>query len=275
MIFLQLTDTHYVGGADDDSIKKMLGAIKSSSDNIDDMVNRYDFSDVDFVIVTGDIVHESDNEEDYREFNDILRNTIPPQIPIYYALGNHDRKAAFYKGILNKDHDGEYYYKFDVDGYRIIVLDSAVPGKESGTISKEQLNWLQNELKSTSEKGTIIFEHHPVFWSTEGLTMQLTNNKEVLDMIKNTDVIAIFTGHTHCNGVNVKEQVIQYTADSAAFSIEIRKDKHLVFDDKAGFLKAEINSGKMNVHFEDMQKYNAVYDVPLDVFAEQLSKLDA
>ena len=272
MRFMQLTDTHIREEYSADGIDALLGQRLSPAENLKNLLKRADWKDIDFMVITGDLVHEGITE-DYLYLNQIIKENVPEQMKVLYVLGNHDHKEAFYCGIFEQEKAEAYYYTSTVQGYRLIVLDSAIPGKESGTVSKEQLDWLKQTLSEPSEKGSIVFLHHPVFWNTGGMSMELTNGGEVLEALAGSDVFAIFCGHTHANAVQQRDGITQYTADSMAFSIEVHKGI-LSFTDKAGYLIADVKENTAQVHFETVREDRPVIEFPADVFARQLASMD-
>lgn len=272
MKFIQLTDTHMRKRYSADGVDAVLGKLPNPAENIKSLFARTDWEDIDFIVVTGDLVHEG-TTEDYQYLKAVMKESIPEEIKVLYTLGNHDHKAEFYRAFWNQERAEFYYYTSMIKGYRLIVLDSAVPGKESGTVSREQLEWLKQTLTVPSEKGSIVFLHHPVFWSAGGMTMELTNGAEVLEVLKGSDVFAIFCGHTHANAVQMRDGITQYTADSMAFSIEVNKGI-LAFTDKAGYLTAQIKEREVQVHYETTKEDNPAVEYPMAVFAEHLAKLD-
>ena len=56
------------------------------------MLEETDWDGVDFVVVTGDLVHEG-VAQDYTYLNEILRNKIPQNVQLFYVLGNHDEEG--------------------------------------------------------------------------------------------------------------------------------------------------------------------------------------
>lgn len=275
MNFIHLTDTHIRKRYDADETGSVLGTLPDPADNVRQILSGTDWDNIDFVAVTGDLVHEG-TAEDYMWLKQVMAETVPAGTEVLYALGNHDHKKAFYQGFFDTESDAPYYYVRTLQGYRLIVLDSAVAGKESGTIVPEELEWLKRELAAPSEKGTILFLHHPIFWTSgASMSMALTNGAEVMEVLKGSDVFAIFCGHTHTNAVQTKEGIIQYTADSAAFSIERRSGGILAFTDKTGYLTALVDDERtIQTHLETAREDHAALLIPMDVFAEQLKKMD-
>ena len=61
-------------------------------------------------------------------------------------------------------------YVEEMNGYRLIFLDTSVDFMHSGYLSDEQLDWLEETLKENSEAGSLLFMHHPLVWKSEQTT---------------------------------------------------------------------------------------------------------
>ncbi len=272
MRFMQLSDTHIRKKYSDEGIDALLGQKLTPAENLTNLLERTDWRNYDFLVVTGDLVHEGISD-DYDYLKQIFEKNVPKDMKVLYVLGNHDHKGAFYRGFYGEDKEEAYYYTSTIDGYKLIILDSAVPGKESGTVSREQIEWLKQVLAEPAVKGSILFLHHPVFWNAGGAAKEITNSNEVLEVLEGSDVFAIFCGHTHENSVQNCNGITQYTADSTAFSIEVYRGM-LAFTDKAGYLTTEINDDKVQVHYETVEIDTPVVEYSIEEFAKQLASMD-
>lgn len=165
------------------------------------------FQGFDMVVITGDLVHEGD-AADYKAFQKLINQYIPKSLPIYYALGNHDRRDHFYKGMkgLETPRNQEaprrewlYDYVIDHDDYRFIFLDNFEPESRTAQISDEQGEWLKTQLERAQQDRVIIFMHHPLdILIQEGLPYT-----EVSDLtraiLQDSKLLGIFAGHVHMN----------------------------------------------------------------------------
>lgn len=113
----------------------------------------------DVIVLTGDLVHEG-TEEDYRYLREVIERERGG-IPVIPVLGNHDFKQAFYRGYLGEERTGSYTARYELGGYRFLVLDTAQEGNGCGVISQEQVQWLSEELAQPYGQGTILLGHHP------------------------------------------------------------------------------------------------------------------
>ena len=147
---------------------------------------------------------------------------------LYPTLGNHDLVAANPKdgstpaknprsAFLEQTGLERTYYSFDAAGYHFIVLDSIEISRDEllyhGKIGAEQIEWLKMDLSRTPLSTPIVITTHmPLLTSfyaaTQGGTASapknrvIVNNLEVLDLIKNHNVIIVLQGHLH-----VKEMI--------------------------------------------------------------------
>ena len=154
-----------------------------------------------FVVGVGDFVTKGDSRSDWRTFADItgkMRQTVP----FYPAKGNHDveRKG---RGLYDKylkvpTNTGQMrYYSFDRGDSHFVVLDtngSLAPGGE-------QYRWLQADLKAAEGKSRhrFVVLHHPLY-SLVPLRKAETDarRQQLLPLLKEFKVCAVFTGHDHC-----------------------------------------------------------------------------
>ena len=115
----------------------------------------------DVVLATGDLVDKAIPEEYER-----LRNILAPiDVPIYVIPGNHDDRGEMRKTFGDLGYlptEGKFLnYVIDQWPIRLIALDTVIPGKISGELCAERLNWLADRLAEEPLKPTLIFMHHP------------------------------------------------------------------------------------------------------------------
>src|SRR5207249_3802650 len=80
----------------------------------------------------------------YARLRELLAPLEARDLPILACPGNHDTRAAFRRGFLGQDTDDDARLQQTVaiDGLRVILLDSLVPGSNHGELGPEQLAWL-------------------------------------------------------------------------------------------------------------------------------------
>jgi 3',5'-cyclic AMP phosphodiesterase CpdA len=87
----------------------------------------------------------------------------------------------------------------DIDGLRVIALDSTVPGAHHGEVSGAQLDWLAEELATPAPHGTILAMHHPPVPSVLDLAVavELREQWALAEVLEGSDVRGIIAGHLH------------------------------------------------------------------------------
>ncbi|WP_405375365.1 MULTISPECIES: phosphodiesterase [unclassified Microbacterium] len=197
-ILLHLSDTHLrapgpqlfgsVDGAA--SLTTALAAIESSG------------IAPDAVVFTGDLV-------DLGEAGayDILRDMVEPFAErlgarLLWVMGNHDDRGAFRSRLLDEtppDPTAPYDRVDELDGLRIITLDSSVPGHHHGEVSDAQLAWLRDVLATPAPLGTVLAMHHPPVPSVLALasSVELRDQRRLADVLRGSDVRTIIAGHLH------------------------------------------------------------------------------
>ena len=178
--------------------------------------------DIDFIIISGDIVHES-SEADYKYFYDRF-GSMCGEIPFHIALGNHDLDSKW-RGcpdvtvgdILGENCD----YVIEKGGLHIIFLDSRGGPYGSGKLYKVQFEWLKNQLDILGGKPCIIVMHHTPHISREipDLEYQMQDSVEFYNAVKDCNIKGIFSGHTHRHFISQLGTIPCYTAPSITFGI--------------------------------------------------------
>ncbi|KQY56882.1 MULTISPECIES: phosphodiesterase [unclassified Nocardioides] len=120
---------------------------------------------------------------------------------VIWVMGNHDERAAYAEGLLDRAPTDETQDEVhDVDGLRVISLDTSVPGYHHGEISAEQLAWLADVLATPARHGTLLALHHPpipVPMLEAAALIELHDQAALAEVIRGTDVRGIIGGHFH------------------------------------------------------------------------------
>jgi Icc protein len=154
----------------------------------------------DAIIFTGDI---ADNGEDnaYKKLLDITAPLHEISDNILWVMGNHDKREPFKTLLLNEPSNNKPVdYTVNINGLKIVVLDTTVPGEHYGAISNSQLEWLEEELQTDSPYGTILALHHPPVPVVMPLaiTVELREQKKLAEVVRKAkNLRAIIGGHMH------------------------------------------------------------------------------
>lgn len=156
----------------------------------------------DGIVFTGDLV-DLGEEDAYRE----LRELVEPfaaalKTRVFWVMGNHDDRAHFRRQLLDEQQEADYApidRVDELDGLRLITLDSSIPGAHHGEVTDAQLRWLASVLQTPAPLGTIVAMHHPPVPSVLPLaaSVELRDQTRLAAVLRGTDVRAIIAGHLH------------------------------------------------------------------------------
>lgn len=119
---------------------------------------------------------------------------------LIWVMGNHDDRPNFRQHLLKTEPSlSPVDAVHDLNGLRLITLDSSVPGHHYGLVTSSQLEWLADVLSTPAEEGTVLAMHHPPVPSVLDMatTVELRNQKSLADVLRGTDVRSIIGGHLH------------------------------------------------------------------------------
>ena len=195
-VILHLSDTHLLSG------DRLLGERYDTAANLRRTLDAAESTGVrpDAIVFTGDLTDLGEPEA-YRA----LRETVEPWAarlgaPVIWVAGNHDERPALRAGLLDESPSLEPVTGvWDLDGLRLIALDSTVPGWHHGDLDAAQLEWLREELATPAPLGTILALHHPPLPTHIPFfdILELRDQPGLAAAIAGSDVRAILAGHLH------------------------------------------------------------------------------
>lgn len=193
---LHMSDTHLLG-----ETRPLHGAVDSER-RLQELFGQLEESgaEPEAIVLTGDLADKGELDA-YRR----LRSIVEPHAEqlgarIIWAMGNHDNRQNFRSGLLGDEPSANPVNAvYDINGLRIITLDSTVPGHHHGELGQEQLQWLADELSRPAPDGTILALHHPPVPSVLDLAVlvELRRQQDLADVVRGTDVRTILAGHLH------------------------------------------------------------------------------
>ncbi|MFP6744403.1 MAG: phosphodiesterase [Alphaproteobacteria bacterium] len=117
----------------------------------------------DSVVITGDLTHRGEPDA-YEEFRRCLEATT---LPVHLCIGNHDDRDVFRQAYAHEPRylagDHVQYVVDCADGWRLVFLDTNIPGAAGGLLCDTRLDWLDHSLAAAPEAPTLVFLHHPPF----------------------------------------------------------------------------------------------------------------
>jgi Icc protein len=196
-VLLHLSDTHLRAA----TTARLFGRVDGAAYLVE-AIGAIEASGIqpDAVVFTGDLADLGEPAA-YAE----LRAIVEPfaerlDARVLWVMGNHDERGAFRAGLLDEASDLRPVDRVDeLDGLRVVTLDTSVPGHHHGEVSDEQLAWLADVLATPAPLGTILAMHHPPVPSVLPLasSVELRDQSRLAAVLRGSDVRAIIAGHLH------------------------------------------------------------------------------
>ena len=145
-------------------------------------------SDISFISQLGDLsqddVRYPNVEFDRANFKRALWYFQKFNVPVYHAVGNHDRENLNYNDLCELLNLTSLHYSFDANDVHCVFLYTRHFNHQNMTIESDQLEWLKQDLATTKLK-TLVFMHHPVsdqdlkgnFWFDGSINKALVSNR--------------------------------------------------------------------------------------------------
>ncbi|HYX67952.1 MAG TPA: metallophosphoesterase [Terriglobales bacterium] len=211
--FVQISDSHigFNKAANPDVVATLQAAI--------DKINALP-TPPEFILHTGDLTHLSkDAEFDTLEQN--LKGLKTDRI--HYVPGEHDvlnDNGKQYRERFGKEAKGDGWYSFEQKGVHFIGLVNVMNLKAGGLgdLGREQLEWLEQDVKHLKKSTPIVvFAHIPLWtvypewgWGTD-------DSAQALSYLKKFGSVTVLNGHIHQTMRKVEGNVTFHTAMSTAF----------------------------------------------------------
>jgi predicted phosphodiesterase len=192
-----------------------------------DAVADINAAGVDLAIIKGDIADSGLPDQ----FEVAAQTFAGFDMPHHAFLGNHDHLALLQGepvdgyGLLGQEPAPRVV---EHAGWRLVLLDTNLPGEHHGVFPEERLGWLEGVLSETREGGEpalLFMHHHPVppehaggYPNSIGLDPQ--HSLRLFDVIAQcSQVRGVLVGHTHRNRVR------RYAATGAVPFVEVSNPK--------------------------------------------------
>lgn len=197
------------------------------------------------LVFTGDLSDDG-TPESYEE----LRRLVLPVADRLGALvvwgnGNHDSRAAFRSVLLSSTVPGAddapepderpLNQVHDVDGLRVLWLDTTVPGADHGEVAPESLEWLEARLSETAPRGTILGMHHAPLPVVQDMaaSWELRGQDELAAVLSGSGVRAILAGHYHQSGFGTFAGIGVHAATSLCYTQDLASGRGMRGQDGA------------------------------------------
>lgn len=178
------------------------------------------------IVVTGDLADLGEPDA-YRR----LRAAVEPvaeelRAPVIWVAGNHDERPALREGLLDLTPTEEPVTGvWNLDGLRLIALDTSVPGWHHGDLDDGQLAWLAEVLAEPAPHGTLLAMHHPPIPSHLPLfdILELRHQDELADIVRRSDVRGILAGHLHYSSHGLFAGVPVSVASATCYTMNVAR----------------------------------------------------
>lgn len=211
--FVQISDSHI--GFSKEANKDVLSTLQAAIDKINALPTPPAF-----ILHTGDLSHLSKPEE-FDALDQLLKSVKTDRI--FYVPGEHDvltDNGAVYLERYGKGAKGAGWQSFDVKGVHFIGLVNVLNLKAGGlgNLGREQLEWLEGDVRGLSSSTPIVvFAHIPLWtvypewgWGTD-------DSEQALSLLKRFGSVTVLNGHIHQTLQKIEGNVHFHTAMSTAF----------------------------------------------------------
>ena len=184
------------------------------------------------IVLTGDLADRGEPEA-YAQ----LRSMIEPaaaavDAQVVWCMGNHDDRTAYARSLFGADPTADVMDRvYDVDGLRIVALDTSVPNYHHGEITDEQYAWLASVLAEPAPLGTVLAMHHPpiaIPMLPAAAIIELDNQERLAAALAGTDVRMILGGHFHYSSYGTFAGIPVSVASATCYISDVAPDQRFI-----------------------------------------------
>jgi 3',5'-cyclic AMP phosphodiesterase CpdA len=212
LTFIQISDSHM--GFDKPANPNAKGTLEEAIGRIKTLPQKPAF-----MIHTGDITHLSKESQ----FDDAEQIISQAKLDVHYVPGEHDiidPDIKIYKERYGRGTKGSGYYSFDANGVHFMGLVNVanLKGGGMGSLGDEQLECIEDDLKSRSASTPIVvFAHIPLWTIYPDWGWGTDDSARALSYLKRFGSVTVLNGHIHQVMQKVEGNVTFHTARSTAF----------------------------------------------------------
>lgn len=223
---IQLTDTHLFrepGGQ-----QKGVDTHATLQAVVADVAARH--GDFDGLLLTGDL-----SQDETPESYELLERVLAPLrrgAPVHAIPGNHDDLDSMRSRLTAAG-----FHVLDdlrLDGWRIALLDSRVPGRVHGELGAAQVGRLQSSLRGASEHVIVALHHPPVKIDSAWIdATRCLDGGDLLGVLTSPPVKAVVCGHVHQEFEGIQDSISILTTPSTCVQFTPRVDDFAIDHDAA------------------------------------------
>lgn len=186
-----------------------------------------------FFVVLGDVVERGDDRERFEHWRRVTAPLLS-KAPVYPVIGNHEywpgNRVGAFGPFFSRITGGRQFYSVDHPPLRLLILDShygepdgspgrirgtgiwdaSAPASPAGHRSRDQVAWLEEQLRAARERGLVpfVFSHVPCFgqsdilfaidetWGVRETPGGLAEGN-LVPLLRECGVAAMWSGHVH------------------------------------------------------------------------------
>ena len=211
--FAQISDSHI--GFKHEPNQDVTATLREAVDRINALP-----APPDFIIHTGDLSHLSKASQ-FDTLDQVLKGARSGQV--FYVPGEHDvltDNGQSYRERYGKGAKGDGWYSFEHKGVHFIGLVNVLNLKAGGLgmLGRDQLEWLEDDLRGLSASTPIVvFAHIPLWTVYPDWGWGTDDSAQALGYFKRFGSVTVLNGHIHQVMQKVEGNVAFHTAMSTAF----------------------------------------------------------
>lgn len=212
------------------------------------------------IIASGDLVDRGEVEE-YLELKRLMAES---EIPVYYAIGNHDSREAFlsvFEGPgVGTDPNGFIQYAVDFGPMRMVVCDT-LDGPNDGDYCEARAAWLAATLDEAPDKPTAVILHHPpipsgIRWMDPdpqspwiGRLASVLRSRDQVKVLMCGHIHRAFSGLFAGHVVSAAAATsIQLTLDLTEVDMHVPDGREILVEEPPGYALLMCDDGNLTTH---------------------------
>lgn len=253
LLLVQLTDSHLfadagkrlLGMQTQDSLRKVIELVLSEQPQID------------MVLASGDISQDG-SAESYAHFRRLCA-VLPA--PVRWIPGNHDELRPLEQASAGTD---LLEPVIDLGNWRIVMLDSSIPGSVPGRLGDGQLALLERSLREAPERHHLVcLHHHPVCIGNAWMKPIGLRNADALFAVldRYPQVRVLLWGHVHQEYDQMRHGVRLLATPSTCVQFATGSDDFKVSQEAPGYRWLRLHAdGSLETGVSRVESYHFVID---------------
>ncbi|MBS1880819.1 MAG: phosphodiesterase [Actinobacteria bacterium] len=189
-VLVQLSDFHVGADWGRDPVAQLREAVAAVADLPDPP---------DAIVLSGDLADDGEPAS----YEAVRKELARLRAPLFPLPGNHDRRGPLREAFgLAGQGEERIDYSAELGPLRLLVLDSIVPGQDSGAFDATALTWLDAELAAAPGLPALLATHHPPLatgipaW--DGINLSAADRQALGEVVaRHPQLLAIVGGHLH------------------------------------------------------------------------------